>query len=86
MVDLSLSLPESLRDFAEEQVARGCYAGPGDYIRELLVQARKRRDEERLEAILIAGLDSGDPVEFTPEYRSKKESEFLARHRAVEDR
>lgn len=80
MASLNISLPKTLKDFVEEQVERGGYSTPSEYIRELLRGDQKRRSEERLEALLLAGLNSGDPVEITPEYWERKRLALVARH------
>lgn len=64
---MNVSLPESLRRFAEERAARG-YSSVSEYFRELLRDDQKRIAQERLEELLLEGLDSGEPVEVTPEY------------------
>ena len=67
MTSMNVSLPESLRRFAEERAAKG-YSSVSEYFRELLRDDQKRALQERLEGLLLEGLDSGDPVEATPEY------------------
>jgi antitoxin ParD1/3/4 len=46
----------------------------------LLRQHKKSRDAEKLEALLLEGLGSGDPVHITPEYWENKHMQLLARH------
>ncbi len=59
MMSLAVSLPEAMREFLEEQVARGGYGTASDYIQELIRQAQERQaEQERLEALLLAGLNS----------------------------
>jgi antitoxin ParD1/3/4 len=57
MAQMSISLPEELKQFAEKKGKSGDYSTPSDYIRSLI-----RRDKEeawaRLEAMLIEGLNS----------------------------
>ena len=38
-----------------------------DYARELIEQEQKRADQLKLEAMLLEGLESGDPIELTNE-------------------
>jgi antitoxin ParD1/3/4 len=64
---MNVSLPESLRKFAEERAAKG-YGSVSEYFRELLRDDQKRVAQERLEELLLHGLDSGEAVEVTPEY------------------
>jgi antitoxin ParD1/3/4 len=57
---MNVSLPEALEDYVQERVAQGAFSDPSDYIRTLIREDRKRQAEERLEALLLEGLDSGD--------------------------
>ena len=61
MTDTSLkvALPEALRDYVESRVAEGAFSDPSDYVGTLIREDRKRQAEARLEALLLAGLDSG---------------------------
>ena len=65
---MSISLPQSLKDFIGERVVGGRFSNPSDYIRALVREDQKRQAEEKLEALLIEGLASGPPDEATPEY------------------
>ncbi|MCK6430872.1 MAG: type II toxin-antitoxin system ParD family antitoxin [Burkholderiaceae bacterium] len=55
MGTMNISLPDSLREFVDEQVAQGGYGTSSDYVRELI-----RRDQERLRlrALLLDGAES----------------------------
>jgi antitoxin ParD1/3/4 len=63
--------------------ASGGYGNTSEYIRELIRQDRKKKAEEKLEKLLIEGLDSGEPVEITPEYWERKRRELVARVEAM---
>lgn len=78
MTSMNVSLPESLRKFAEERAAKG-YSSVSEYFRELLRDDQKRVAQERLEELLLQGLESGEPIEVTPEYWEKKRQELLAK-------
>jgi len=56
MTTLSISLPDSLKDFVEEQAALGGFSTPSDYVRFLLREAQDRRDRADLEGKLLAAL------------------------------
>ncbi|MBI5117901.1 type II toxin-antitoxin system ParD family antitoxin [Candidatus Poribacteria bacterium] len=74
MRSLNISLPESMRSFIEEQTRRGGYGTASEYLRTLIREAQKRQAEDRLETLLLEGLDSGKPIDVTPGYwRAKKE-------------
>jgi antitoxin ParD1/3/4 len=65
METVSISLPDSLKSFVEELITRGDYVSTSDYVQELIREDRKRRETERLEAMLLEGLHSGPMTEMT---------------------
>jgi antitoxin ParD1/3/4 len=71
MTSLNISLPETLKKFVEEQTEQCGYSTPSEYVRQLLREDRKRRAEEKLEALLLAGLNTAKPVEVNEEYWQK---------------
>ena len=83
METMNISLPDSLKAFVETQVAQGGYRSASEYIRDLIRADQKRKAEERLEALLLEGLHSGEPIEVTAEYWHEKQSQLLERHRKV---
>ena len=58
---MHVALPEALRDYVLRRVAEGAFRDPSDYVGTLINEDRKRLAEARLEALLLEGLDSGDP-------------------------
>lgn len=79
------SLPESLRKFAEERAATG-YNSISEYFRELLRDDQKRVAQEWLERLLLEGLDSGEPVEATPEHWEELRARVKARAKQAKAR
>jgi len=79
MASLNISLPQSLKDYVEEQIKASGYSTPSEYVRELLRQDQKQRTREKLEALLLEGLNSGDPIDITPEYWENKRKQLLRR-------
>ena len=80
MSSLNISLPQSLKDYIEKQVKQSGYSTPSEYVRELLREDQKRRAKDKLEALLLEGLNSGDPIEITPEYWEEKRRQLIQRH------
>ena len=80
MTSLNISLPQSMKDFVEVQVDACGFSTPSEYIRSLIREDQKRRDEEKLEALLLEGLNSGEPIEITPEYWEQKRMQLMKRH------
>ena len=71
MTTMNVSLPESLRKFAEER-ARTRYSSASEYLRDLIRRDQKEAAKEKLEALLIEGLESGEPIVVTEDYWEKK--------------
>ena len=68
MTNMNVSLPENLKTYVKEQVNYGGYGTVSEYLRELIRDDRKRKAQERLESLLLEGLDSGEAVSVTPEF------------------
>lgn len=58
MTQVSIDLPEELRNHARRWIETGRYLDLGDYVRDLI--RRDAKNEERLIAALERGLASGD--------------------------
>lgn len=65
MQTMNSSLPDQLKDFVDEQVGSGRYSSVSEYVRELIRNDEKRRVQEKAEALLMEGLQSGSPSEMT---------------------
>jgi antitoxin ParD1/3/4 len=59
MTTLTISLPESLRDFIDQQVKTKGYGNTSEYVRGLVRDAQEAESNKRLEALLLEGLDRG---------------------------
>ena len=80
MTSMNVSLPESLRSFAEEKAREG-FSSTSEYIRELIRRDKKQFAKEKLEALLIEGLESGEPIVVTEDYWENKRQELARRHK-----
>ena len=78
---LNVSLPKSLKEHVERQVNEGGYSTPSEYVRALLREDRKQKAEQKLEALLLEGLQSGEPITADSVYWGKKRRKLAARHR-----
>jgi antitoxin ParD1/3/4 len=58
MQTMNISLPDPLKKFVDGQIAEGRYGTVSEYIRELIREDEKRKAQERLEALLLEGLES----------------------------
>jgi len=55
---VTISLPESLKTFVDNQLATKGYGNVSEYFRSLLREAQAKENEARLEALLLEGLAS----------------------------
>lgn len=76
---MNISLPDTLKAYVKERVREGRYSNPSDYIRALIRADWERAAERRLEALLVEGLDSGEPAPLTAEDFKAIKSEVRAR-------
>ena len=59
MPTLTISLPESLRDFIDRQVKTKGYGNTSEYVRSLLREAQEEEADKRLQSLLLEGLEPG---------------------------
>ena len=78
MQTMNISLPDPMKDFVDGQVASGRYSSASEYVRELIRKDEKRRAEEKLEAQLLEGLNSGDRIEILLNTGSESDSSSLS--------
>ncbi|MDZ8106974.1 MAG: type II toxin-antitoxin system ParD family antitoxin [Nostoc sp. DedQUE12a] len=65
MKAINISLPDTMQAYVERQVAEGRYSSVSEYFRELVRQDQKQVAQERLETMVLEGLNSGDATEMT---------------------
>jgi antitoxin ParD1/3/4 len=85
MTTVTISLPESLKTFIEEQIATKGYGNVSEYFRTLLREAQAKEEGAKLEALLIEGLKSGEDIPLSREFWSELKSEaaeLAGKHRA----
>ena len=83
MQTMNISLPDQLKDFVDEQVGSGGYSSVSEYVRDLIRNDEKRKAQEKLEALLMEGIQSGEATEMTrrdwDEIRKEAVKKFEAR-------
>ena len=79
MVTLNVSLTEAQRDWIEAQVKGGRYGNLSEYVRDLIRADQAKAADRRLEELLLEGLNSGEPIEVTPEFWEQKRRDLVAR-------
>jgi len=65
MQTMNISLPDQLKEFAEDQIGSGRYSSVSEYVRDLIRDDEKRKAHEKLGAMLMEGIQSGEPTEMT---------------------
>ncbi|MGD0893620.1 MAG: type II toxin-antitoxin system ParD family antitoxin [Terracidiphilus sp.] len=84
MPTLTISLPDSLKDFIDREVHAKGYGNVSEYVRGLLRDAQAKEADARLEALLIEGLNAGQETPLSPEFWSElrqNATKILARRR-----
>ncbi|WP_254921311.1 type II toxin-antitoxin system ParD family antitoxin [Nodularia sp. NIES-3585] len=79
MSSINISLPESMKAFVEEQVAQGDYGSVSEYLQDLITQDQKRKTQEHIEELLIAGLESGEAIEVNDQWWQQKRTNLMNR-------
>ena len=66
MTTMNITLPEALRAFIEEQAAKNGFETVSEYVRAVFHEVQeKNRERERIDALLMEGLDSGPATPLT---------------------
>jgi antitoxin ParD1/3/4 len=58
MAIVNISLPDEMKRYIEERLGEGSYSTTSEYFRDLVRDDQKRQAAERLEALLLQGLES----------------------------
>ena len=65
MQTMNISLPDQLKEFVDGQVDSGRYSSVSEYVRDLIRDDEKRKAQDKLETLLMEGIQSGEPTEMT---------------------
>jgi antitoxin ParD1/3/4 len=71
MTTLTISLPESLKEFIEREVQTKGYGNVSEYVRGLLREAQTKEADARLDALLVEALTTGEDIPFSQEFWSE---------------
>lgn len=82
MTTMNVSVSDELKSFVDAQIADGGYSTVSEYIRALLRDAQKRVAHEKLDRLLLEGLDSGPSQPITPEFWDELRARAQARIQA----
>jgi antitoxin ParD1/3/4 len=82
METVSVTLPESIKQYVEDQVAKGGYGSVSDYMRHLVETDQREQARAALESEVLKGLDSGESTPMTSEDWRAIREETERRHAA----
>ncbi len=68
MPTVTISMPETLKQFLDHEVETKGYGNVSEYVRGLLRQAQAKDADARLEALLLEGLTSGEDIPLTQQF------------------
>lgn len=64
---MNISLPDTMKAFIDERLGGDGYGTASEYVRDLIRADQKRREEQKLEKLLLDRLQSGTEMEFAIE-------------------
>ena len=82
MTTMNISLPDTLKEFVDDQVKNRGYSTSSEYVRDLIRNDQVRQAEQRLAALMLEGLESGPAVPVTEAYWNNKRDALKQRHPA----
>ena len=77
MPNVTISLPETLKDFVEQQMTSRGFGNVSEYFRTLLREAQERERDLRLEELLLEGLNSGEDIPLDDKFWKDLRAEAL---------
>ena len=78
MTTLQLSLPDEVKHFVDEQVARGGFDNADEYFCALLRREYEIGVRDHLRALLQSGIDSGRPLDLSDAFWHEREEKAVA--------
>jgi antitoxin ParD1/3/4 len=80
---LNISLPNQIIDFIERQAIADGFNTPSEYVFHIILREQERiEQQQRVESLLIEGLDSGKSVEVTDDWWNSRRAALDALHRS----
>ncbi len=77
---LNISLPEQIKTFVEQQAIAAGFNSANEYVYHLILREQERiAQQERIESLLLEGLESGEPVEATEDWWEQKRTQLVER-------
>ena len=79
MDTMNIALPESMKQYVLDRVSEGGYSSASECVRDLIRGDQKRKVQDRIDALLLDGLDSGEPITVTADYWDEKKRRLIER-------
>jgi antitoxin ParD1/3/4 len=77
---LNISLPDQVQTFVEEQAIAAGFNSANEYVYHLILREQERiAQQERIESLLLEGLESGEPVDATEDWWEQKRTQLVER-------
>ncbi|MGD0796855.1 MAG: type II toxin-antitoxin system ParD family antitoxin [Acidobacteriaceae bacterium] len=89
MTTVTISLPESLKEFIDVEVHTKGYGNVSEYMRGLLRAEQAKRADDALETLLLEGLAVGEDIALTPAFWKELKADaakILAKKKAARGR
>lgn len=86
MTTVTISMPDSLKYFLDDQVQTKGYGNVSEYIRSLLREAQAKTDEARLQLLLLEGLSGSNDIPLTSDFWREVKADaaqILAKHKGA---
>ncbi len=77
MTTVTISLPESLKEFVDGQLATKGFGNVSEYFRSLLREAQEEEKDARLEVLLLEGLAGGKDIPVSRQFWRDLKAEAL---------
>ncbi|MGH8353739.1 MAG: type II toxin-antitoxin system ParD family antitoxin [Pseudomonas sp.] len=81
MSTMNISLPDQLKAYVDSAVQDEGYSSASEYMRELIRQDQQRRAAQRLTALIINGLESGEPTPLEADFFTRRRERLQASER-----
>ncbi len=76
MERITITLPPEMKEYVESQVASGSFGNTSEYIRDLIRHDRQNQAMEKVEALIMEGINSGPPAPLTPDFIERIKTEI----------
>ena len=79
VIRYSVPVTAELDDAVRKRMREGGFSSIAEYVRTAVRAESERAQEQRLERLLLKGIESGDGTEVTPEYWERRQQALSAR-------